>query len=161
MLIPKKLAQQTQIMSFPTEIFELIHNFSMFLIKDDKHDIGQFIYYDRDSHYYHGKHSPDHPTAFHHWQIGLMGLVISQLGSLISKGSEMYSDYKKIENGDMSEIDPEIMNIMNDNNTISLDDYKQETSDIPEQNIDQLHSESVCQKSSISAPELPNLIGLF
>jgi len=76
----------------PLEFWEMIHDFSMFLIVDDKHDLGHFDYYGRKDHYYRFKQSPDHPSPFHHYQLGIIGLVIAQIGGLFSKALELKND---------------------------------------------------------------------
>lgn len=50
---------------------EIIHSTGVTLLEDDASDIGYFEYYGRKDHYYHGVHSPDHPSPFHHWQVSL------------------------------------------------------------------------------------------
>lgn len=75
----------------PLEIFEMMHDLSLFLIVDDKHDLGHFAYSKRDDHYYHFKKSPDHPSPIHHWQIGVIGLFVSQVGALVSKALDIKS----------------------------------------------------------------------
>lgn len=74
---------------FPIEIFEMMYDISLFLIVDDKHDLGHFGYINRDDHYYRFKPSPNHPSPFHHWQVGVIGLFLSQTGALISKALEI------------------------------------------------------------------------
>ena len=68
----------------PDEVFEIMHEFSVFLLKDDKHDLGYYRYYKRKGHYYMGQPAPDHPGMLHHWQIGMAGLIMAQLGGLIN-----------------------------------------------------------------------------
>jgi hypothetical protein len=68
----------------PDEVFEIMHEFSVFLLKDDKHDLGYYRYYKRKGHYYMGRPAPDHPGMLHHWQIGMAGLIMAQLGGLIN-----------------------------------------------------------------------------
>lgn len=68
----------------PDEIFELMHEFSLFLLKDDKSDIGYYKYFKRNGHYYHGVKSMNHPSMIHHWQIGIAGLIVAQIGGLIN-----------------------------------------------------------------------------
>jgi len=41
------------------------------LLDDDAHDFGWFSYYNREGH-------PDHPSPFHHWQIGLLFIFIGE-----------------------------------------------------------------------------------
>ena len=130
MIVPREVAEQVDVKT-PEQLFELIHNVSLYLLIDDKSDLGRFQYYGRDDHYYHGKHSPDHPSPFHHWQIGILGLIVSQLGSIMTKASEMYNTFQAVESGDYSAIDNDILEMAEDDNTISLEDYKNEVSSIP------------------------------
>lgn len=73
-----------QLPYIPDEFFEVMHEFSVFLLKDDKHDLGYYRYYKRKGHYYMGKQSPDHPGMLHHWQVGMAGLIFAQLGGLLN-----------------------------------------------------------------------------
>jgi hypothetical protein len=128
MIIPKHLGDLVETPPLPMEIFEAIHNFSLYLILDDVHDLGRGQYYERIDHFYHGRKSPDHPSVLHHWQLGLAGLLVSQVGSLLTKGLELYSDYKKIESGDLRDMDPNIIDLLEEENTevIPLEEYKDE-----------------------------------
>lgn len=76
----------------PQEFWEMVHDISMFLVLDDKHDLGHFAYSNRNHHYYRGKKSPNHPQPFHHWQLGMIGIVVAQMGALISKALEIKSE---------------------------------------------------------------------
>ena len=73
----------------PMEFWEMMHDFSMFLIVDDKHDLGRFSYYDRKGHFYRHSESPHHPSPFHHYQVGILGLFVSQVGAVVSKALEI------------------------------------------------------------------------
>ncbi len=114
----------------PLPFFEMIHNISMYLLLDDKHDLGRFSYYNRSDHWYHGNNNIHHPGIFHHWQIGIFGLLFSSIGSLIVKGKEMYEGFKKIEGGDLSGLDQSLIDSLETDNTISLEEYNNEISDI-------------------------------
>lgn len=114
----------------PISFFEMIHNISMYLLHDDKHDLGRFAYYDRTDHWYHGSNNIHHPGIFHHWQVAIVGLLFSQIGSLFYKGKEMYDSFKKIESGDLSDLDQSLIDTLETDNTISLEDYNEEVSDI-------------------------------
>ena len=114
----------------PISFFEMIHNISMYLLLDDKHDLGRFSYYNRSDHWYHGSNNVDHPGIYHHWQIGIFGLLFAQVGSLFTKGKEMYDTFKKIESGDLSGIDESLISSIETDNTISLEDYDNEVSGI-------------------------------
>jgi hypothetical protein len=52
------------------------------MLEDDAQDIGYFEYYGRQSHYYHGVHSPDHPSPLHHWQFAIPMIAIGKLMGL-------------------------------------------------------------------------------
>lgn len=52
------------------------------LIYDDRHDLGYFSYTNRKNHYYNGKPAPNHRSIFHHWQLGAILIVLSQIGGL-------------------------------------------------------------------------------
>lgn len=113
----------------PISLFEMIHNISMYLLLDDKHDLGRFVYYDRTDHWYHGSNNIHHESPFHHWQIAILGLMFAQVGSLFVKGKEMFDSFKKIESGDLTGIDSSLIDSLEDN-TISLEEYKGEIADI-------------------------------
>lgn len=153
MIISRRVGDNVDVAPITTHLFELLHNFSMFLIRDDSHDIGHFTYYDRHNHFYHGRPSPHHPTALHHYQLGIVGLLVSQIGSLISKGSEMYDDFKKCEKGEVE--DSSIDSIMEDN-TVELSTYKQEVEDLSIVSPSNTHR----YHKTIEPPALPNLIGI-
>lgn len=179
MIAPREVGDSVGVLPIPMELFEIIHNVSMFLLMDDKHDLGRGVYYERDDHYYHGRFSAHHPSMWHHWQIGVLGLVVSQLGTFVTKGMELFGDYQRIgQNGDLSGIDDNILKIIEGDNTITLDEYKQEVGSlVPEEEeppkiilasgvIDldsngplksQLHQQE--KVSDLKVPELPDLIG--
>ena len=71
---------------------ELLNNWAVSLIEDDRADIGYTTYRNRNSHYYHGKKSPDHESPFHHWQIGGIAYIISQIAGAIALLHEMYAE---------------------------------------------------------------------
>jgi hypothetical protein len=126
------MAESLGVLPVPLELFEILHNVSMFLIRDDARDLGRFRYRDRDDHYYRGRLAPHHRSTIHHWQIGVMGLFLSQIGSLMSVGMGVVDGYKKVvESGDMSEIDDDILGLIEDDNTITIDEYKEEVKEIP------------------------------
>lgn len=131
MITQRQIAEQAGIIKPPMEIFEIIHNVSMYLLVDDMHDLGRGQYTKRTDYYYHGKHSPEHPSPFHHWVLGYFGILTSQIGTALLKGLELYEDYKKIEGGDLSDIDEKIINLVEEDNTISLEEYKDELDHLP------------------------------
>lgn len=94
---PQQPINNHQLMApfLPMKFWEFLYDISLWLIVDDKEDLGRFTYFDRDTHYYHFKHSPHHPSPFHHWQIGIVGLFLSQAGALLTKAIEMKNQIKK------------------------------------------------------------------
>lgn len=65
------------------------------LIHDDKGDLGYFNYRGRRSHRYHGVSSPDHPSALHHWQAGVvlvLGAIGLTLSNLVNDAREMMDE---------------------------------------------------------------------
>lgn len=88
----------------PDEVFEIMHEFSVFLLKDDKHDLGYYRYYKRKGHYYMGRPAPDHPGMLHHWQIGMAGLIMAQLGGLINLARSAITSSDMAENIPDSEL---------------------------------------------------------
>ena len=62
--------------------YDLIEALSIFgesLIKDDRADLGYFTYKNRRRHRYRGKVSPDHPSPWHHYQIGSLLCLTSYI----------------------------------------------------------------------------------
>jgi len=86
---------------------EIIYNIGEALLFDDRGDIGFFTYRHRNNHYYNGKKSPNHPSPLHHWQIGALLVIFSEIAGLaaiarevennkqqdISYNSESYNNY--------------------------------------------------------------------
>lgn len=93
-----------QLPYIPDEVFEIMHEFSVFLLKDDKHDLGYYRYYKRKGHYYMGKPAPNHPGMLHHWQVGMAGLVMAQLGGLINLARSAVTSSDMAENITESEL---------------------------------------------------------
>lgn len=87
-----------QLPYIPDEFFEIMHEFSVFLLKDDKHDLGYYRYYRRKGHYYMGRPAPNHPGMLHHWQVGMAGLIMAQLGGLINMARDAISTTDMAEN---------------------------------------------------------------
>ena len=56
-------------------ICKFLHELGLSLIKDDRMDVGYTQYFGRESHYYRGQQSPDHPSPFHHYQIGVISMA--------------------------------------------------------------------------------------
>lgn len=107
----------------PEWLGNLFHGVGGILLIDDRHDLGRVIYYNRTTHYYHGKYSPDHPSALHHW---MLGLWLVQLGSIINMLSELKNIATELLNDD------EFLEGINANfngetgNYVTLDEYKKE-----------------------------------
>lgn len=93
-----------QLPYIPDEVFEIMHEFSVFLLKDDKHDLGYYRYYKRKGHYYMGKPAPNHPGMLHHWQVGMAGLIMAQLGGLINLARNAITSTDMAENIPDSEL---------------------------------------------------------
>ena len=131
MIAPRSITEQMGMIKPPMELFELIHNVSLYLLMDDAHDIGRGQYYHRTDYYYHGKKSFDHPSPMHHWILGYFGILTSQIGSAMVKAFEMFDDYNKLEKGDLSGIDKDIIDLVEEDTAIPLEEYKQELSHLP------------------------------
>jgi len=71
---------------------EMLNNLAVSLIEDDRHDIGYTTYRNRNSHYYHGRKSPNHESPWHHWQIGGILYIISQIAGAIALTREIQEE---------------------------------------------------------------------
>ena len=131
MIAPRSITEQIGLPKLPLELFEVIHNVSLYLLVDDKYDLGRGQYYNRSDHFYHGNFSPDHPSSLHHWILGYFGILTSQIGSAMVKAFEMFDDYNKLEKGDLSGIDKDIIDLVEEDTAIPLEDYKQELAHLP------------------------------
>lgn len=69
-------------------IAKMLWTFGENLIKDDASDLGYASYSGRQNHIYHGKRSPDHPSPFHHYQLGTLMCMAAQLLQLSTVASE-------------------------------------------------------------------------
>lgn len=78
-------------------IADIIHTTGVHLLEDDAQDIGYFEYYGRQSHYYHGKHSPDHPSPLHHWQFAVPMIAIGKLLGIAGVAKAMTEEDEPIE----------------------------------------------------------------
>ena len=67
---------------FDDDYTKILYNIGKAMIYDDKGDLGYANYRGRTSHTYHGKKSPNHPSPFHHWQVGSALVLLSQFLSL-------------------------------------------------------------------------------
>ncbi len=90
----------------PIEFWEFIHELSMFFVIDDIHDLGKFSYWNRNDHYYKFKKSPHHPSPFHHWQVGVIGLFLAQMGAAITKALDMKDSFEEFANEEPINITP-------------------------------------------------------
>ena len=62
------------------------------MLEDDAQDLGYYEYYGRKDHYYHGVHSPDHPSPLHLWLISLPAMAFGKLLGLLSVVKAMSED---------------------------------------------------------------------
>lgn len=136
----------------PLEFFEMIHNVSEYLLLDDKHDIGRFSYFNRTDYYWKGQYSPDHPSPLHHWYLGWIGMLFAQIGAIAMKGLEVADTYQKVQRGDMSEIDDEVLKMFEE--PMTLDDYKVSVSDIPLESPPTQASLGYVNNSSLKVPRI-------
>lgn len=60
-------------------IIKMMWDFGEALVRDDAGDLGYASYRGRHNHIYHGKRSPDHPSPFHHYQVGTLMCLAAQL----------------------------------------------------------------------------------
>lgn len=137
----------------PDQVFEILHEFSVFLLKDDKHDLGYYRYYRRKGHYYLGHPAPNHPGMLHHWQVGMAGLVMAQIGGLINLARDAMVNSHIAENIDESQLYDESTVIDLDESAVS--------EVVPEPDYE-IHSEEVSQQSIVEQqeqqmPELPSV----
>lgn len=71
------------------DMCRVLHDFGLLCINDDYMDVGYFQYRGREGHTYQGKASPDHPSPFHHWQVGAASITIAQIGGMMYKIKEV------------------------------------------------------------------------
>jgi hypothetical protein len=77
-------------MIFDENLAKTIYNLGSSLIQDDKGDIGWITYRNRNNHVYHGKVAPNHPSPFHHWQIGTILCMLGQAMALGAMAQDVY-----------------------------------------------------------------------
>ncbi len=106
-------------------MFDFMYKFSYYMLMDDKDDIGRYRYTKRIGHYYQGRKATEHPSMLHHWQFGMIGMFISQVGGIIVKGLDMYNDIKNLDLEGEEEGEEE------ENNVITLDAYGNELPQYP------------------------------
>ena len=138
-----------QLPYIPDEVFEIMHEFSVFLLKDDKHDLGYYRYYRRKGHYYMGRPAPDHPGMLHHWQVGMAGLIMAQLGGLINLARNA------ITSTDMAENMPE--GELYDESTVIIDLPESSVEEVPPVPMPSLsmQQEEELQEPLTSEPQKP------
>ncbi len=76
-------------------LYDLVETFNLFgesLIKDDKGDLGTFNYRNRKRHTYHGKKAPNHPSPFHHYQVGTVIYLTSLFMAPIAMALDIQED---------------------------------------------------------------------
>lgn len=71
---------------------DIIHSTGIHMLEDDAQDIGYFEYSNRQSHYYHGVYSPDHPSPLHHWQFAIPLIAVGKLMGLGAIGKVMMEE---------------------------------------------------------------------
>ena len=62
------------------------------MLYDDIDDLGYFTYKGRKNHYYHGVHSPDHNSPFHHWQWSAWLMLAGHLLSYVDIAKALQED---------------------------------------------------------------------
>ena len=72
------------------------------LIKDDASDLGYASYRGRANHIYHGVRSPNHPSPFHHYQIGTALCMLAQILQLSTVAAEASEVAEDIQDPDLS-----------------------------------------------------------
>lgn len=73
-------------------IARFVDKLGEFLIADDKHDIGYYSYRNRNSHFYHGRKAPHHPSVMHHWQVGGLLMFGAQMMAAAAMLKAMTTD---------------------------------------------------------------------
>ena len=80
---------------FDDDYTKILYNIGKAMIYDDKGDLGYANYHGRRSHTYHGKNSPNHPSPWHHYQLGSVLVLLSQflsLNSVAKDAQELYNE---------------------------------------------------------------------
>lgn len=67
---------------------KMMWNIGEALIHDDRGDLGYTTYKGRTSHFYNGRRSPDHVSPLHHWQVGTLLCLMSQILSVSNVAAE-------------------------------------------------------------------------
>lgn len=85
-------------LTFDEDIAKILYEFGQHLIYDDRGDLGFTSYYGRSDHKYNGVVRTDHPSALHHYHIGTILVLVSQLMALTATGLSMKEAYEEIKN---------------------------------------------------------------
>jgi hypothetical protein len=72
---------------FDPDFNKILYDLGTHMIHDDRHDLGYFSYKSRNSHRYNGKLAPIHESVLHHWQLGSILVLMSQLIHLAQMGA--------------------------------------------------------------------------
>lgn len=86
-------------MSFSADkdIAKILYNLGASMIKDDASDLGWTTYKNRRLHHYAGRHAPNHSQPVHHWQVGTLMCIASQLMALASTAIDAQNTYAEIQ----------------------------------------------------------------
>ena len=77
-------------MIFDENLAKAIYTFGESLIHDDKGDLGWVTYRNRNNHRYHGQIAPNHPSPFHHYQVGTLLCMLAQFMSIGALAQDVY-----------------------------------------------------------------------
>ena len=86
---------------------KLFYQIGEHLLRDDINDVGYFNYRNRRHHYYHGKHSPDHPSPFHHWQPALFMMAAGMFMGTLAELQEIHRAFTEPDDLDMNVVNYE------------------------------------------------------
>lgn len=113
MLSNIELSIMDSIPDIPLEFCRTVHDLGLMLLVDDIHDIGYFTYFGRWHHIYRGKRSPHHPSPLHHWQLGIVMLLLAKIAGLMTIAKENL----------------QVLGEDDDNDSVEYDDYVREFED--------------------------------
>jgi hypothetical protein len=114
---------QAMIPYFPEQVCRMFYNMGYLMMKDDRHDLGKFAYYNQ-PHYYNGRKVNHHPSPLHHWPLGIGFMTLGQIGGMFCKVQEMMTTVEMDENGDVIEIE-ELGYMADDQNNDGRIDHEQ------------------------------------
>lgn len=83
------MLQNYIMINFDPNLAKAIYNLGHSLIQDDKGDLGWMSYRNRNTHTYHGKVAPHHPSPLHHWQAGTLLCMLAQFMSIGALASDL------------------------------------------------------------------------